>query len=1302
MKKRFDWNFKLIPYVFFTILVSVGHAGEFPLKINDVSGFDGPWPLVAGLPFPMGVVRDADSIRVMNGKGEVPCQVDISSKWRDGSVRWVLAGFTASPQGEYRVEYGGSTKRAVYPDPLVVTRRENGGFSVDTGAALYRFESDGILPDDGWLVSGEQRMQIFKGSGAGVYLVDNEGRTARIAGKKADVKSEVLKEGPGRVVVKRSGWYVTDTGEKVARADVWFYFSAGTPYFKITHSLVMTEDTNKVWFRDYGLEFRTPGGPSQAYFATGEPGGNEALRKISAGGGDVYMLQAEYPHFAERGYRAEIGKVFEGKEISAEEIKIAGDWGYGDYENWGITIVMPWLSERFPKEISFGTRGARAVLWSGRSGKELDFRTKTLIDEYWQSWAVKGTLASRALAETPSDARGTCRTHDIWILPRQGGYDEAGVRKPAIAAARCVLALADPKWICSIGATGYPMLHKDTGMFPMEEQIISDCWERVLIPLRAFPMNGFISWGCFPDMYYSFQGGVVMSNSHLLSALNDCGLRQVPFRMYVRSGERKYHEWGCRFSCFTGDYGLAHWEAPGKEKGGFIIGGLNKLPLFWQGDTKAYAVIDGEIRHWLNDYLLNGDERSLNLLGMVKDYCLKQGKPQLNLISAARILLTLSLLDRDERFLKMSQEYIYKFIDLESQNGISGNNPLYKDERNTYVFLEYYLETGDEFVKKALLKLLDHRYRFDRRGNPLSHRNYDGLTYSEAFRMTGDGRYLRVAEQVLRDAVYYSTRHSLSADLSELPEDFLRWESLPYGIWLPQNEYHSFFIGMPAAMKLISEKGWGGKRTPVVIKSLDTTQGRVLFSHRQGRDTVISFYFTSARSGVKLHVFAYGDPLRKEPVPGIKTDLEKRIQWPASLVKQPDDIYHAYIRIPSEIPGGLYLLSTGGNESFSVLDITGDKAALYCPDGFWAPSGSFILRKSEGSFGRSGEGVPVFFRVPSELDALEILVTRPAVLRRPDGSVAVEISDADVGIIKVPVRGKGGIWSLEPFIRSFLGVSPPAFFKLLNLEPVVAVGSPDFLPDGITGRLPAAPARPAEPVAGKKFVPGVEESCLKLDGNSIVKFNRGTGITSGGYTYFPGMKGTVEFWYMADSSTHEIPLLLFQSVDLPFISGPGMRLRHRYGIRGGRDIYSMVQQELLHEESKTYPTGLQGRHFFNAGEWVHIACTWDISQVENGTECRMAIFLNGRKLPYEEASYGLGMPDGTRKLNIKIDDEYIVLGPFNGSMDILRLSDIVRYTGDFTLSKSVPPMDINTRALFLFNGNMEGKSAFSVKNAKAE
>ncbi|HNS32339.1 MAG TPA: hypothetical protein PKN36_05125 [bacterium] len=109
--------FLLIP------LAAISKPSEISIKINDVSGLDSPWPLIASIPFAEGQMKDASAIRIMSGTREVPSQVDVAATWRDGSIRWVLAGFTDSPGGNYRVEYGAGVKRGVYPNPLVGRRR---------------------------------------------------------------------------------------------------------------------------------------------------------------------------------------------------------------------------------------------------------------------------------------------------------------------------------------------------------------------------------------------------------------------------------------------------------------------------------------------------------------------------------------------------------------------------------------------------------------------------------------------------------------------------------------------------------------------------------------------------------------------------------------------------------------------------------------------------------------------------------------------------------------------------------------------------------------------------------------------------------------------------------------------------------------------------------------------------------------------------------------------------------------------------------------------------------------------------
>jgi len=149
---------------------------------------------------------------------------------------------------------------------------------------------------------------------------------------------------------------------------------------------------------------------------------------------------------------------------------------------------------------------------------------------------------------------------------------------------------------------------------------------------------------------------------------------------------------------------------------------------------------------------------------------------------------------------------------------------------------------------------------------------------------------------------------------------------------------------------------------------------------------------------------------------------------------------------------------------------------------------------------------------------------------------------------------------------------------------------------------------------------------------------------------------------------------------------------------GIRYIFSSLQIALVTEKKYPHGTepGFQGEYFFTAGEWTHIAYTWDIKEGENGTEGTFAIFVNGKKLPYyRDVYYGVSLLTGTERIKLLDEKTDIVLGPFEGSMDILRVSDIIRYKDDFTPSKIDPVMDKNTRALFLFDGTLIGNSYFS-------
>ena len=1310
--------------LFLSAVVCSGAAGTFPISVNDSSGLDSPWPLITGIPFPKGEIKDSSTIRIMSGSSEIPSQVDVAATWHDGSIRWILAGFTSSPQGNYMVEYGTGIKRKEYPNPLKVDRQADGGFTVDTGAAVYQFDADKLLPENAWLVSGGKRISILKGSGAGAYLVDNSGRMARVSGQAAEIENRFLKEGPGRIVLKRSGWYVTQQGEKLAKADIWIYLAAGTPYLRITHSIVFTQDTNKVWFKDYGLEFKTPSSPADVYCAMGEQG-KEEVRKVTAGGNEVYLLQDSYPHFAERESKGAIGRSAGGRDAAIENIEMAGDWAYGDYGSYGITLVMPWLAERFPKEISFGPGGARAVLWSGRSGRELDFRAKTIVKEYLQEWATVmfKNPGEKELDAVKSNAQGAARTHDIWFLPTAGGYGKESVEKPAAAASRPPLVMADTVWTCKTEAMGYPMLHKDTKQFPKEEVLLSEYWTRFILPLVAFPMNGYMAWGCYPDRSYGFSNGKAMSQFQVISSLREYGVRREPWRLYARSGERRYYDWGYRFSRFTGDWYLIHADAPGKSKGAFIPtksgGGLSaRLPLFWGEGSWTFIIDAGDIGHWLLDYYLTGDERSLDLLYMIKESFKKngwrlKGEPAQFHATGIRSLVTLMIMDWDEDAVKAAKETVNELVDLKSQNGVRifelHYGSQYKDMRTSHNVLEYYLETGDELAKTAFLKLIDQRYRFDRRYRAVAYKNYDAFTYSIAYWMTGDERYRTVAEQAMRDMLYYNEHQSLSEALAQKPKNIFEWPNIwvnpiykgpRTNMFLGHHEYHNPFIGIPTVLKLVAEKGWSGKTTPLMVKPTTLPEGKILFMHEKGKETQLNVLLITKETEIKPAVSSYTGNITVE---GITAEKEQQMSSGPYFKKRPKEFppsdrksYYVSITVPGETASGLYLLSFAEEDTFTLLDTNSKKSALYCPEGFW--SVSIGEHSGEKSYGRSGEGMPAFFRVPDNLKELEIFMGRPARIKSPDGSIAIEWSNNNIGKIKVPAEGKGGIWSVDYHIYTFTGISVPVFIRLLNVEPVVAFGSPALLPES-SGRLPEKPQDVPAPAAPMEFVAGISGKAARLSGSRTLTFDRGEKIAKGGYANFPGTTGTVEFWFKADRNTWEIPMEMMQTINNTFLKGPHIVMLHSYyGLAHFVSVNSSLMVRLMEKGKAVSPTGFEGDHFFRAGRWTHIAYTWDIKKGASNMEGILNIFVDGKKIGDaggRSAPYPIKPLENTKIFELADEGEKIEIGPFDGTMDMLRISDNVRYAEDFAPSRTAPAVDANTRALFLFDGNLRGTSALS-------
>ena len=1316
------------------------------LTVNDVSGAKERWPLVGGLPLPEGAVRDAAGIRVVDGQGkEVPAQVDVAATYRDGGIRWALLSLNASPGGRYRAEWGPGVRRA--PVRGILLRREGEALHVDTGSARFLLSPANLLPDAAAL-AGKETIRLWGPGESAAYLVDNAGRRATCAGKGAEIALSVLKQGPLRCVVRTEGWYLTAQGEKVARGIARMTFYAGSPRVHLSHTLVFTEDTNKLWLRDYGLELpQRAGGPAQATFALQPAGaaGPSVPGRLGAGAGSdrahlshqpdwggapapapaapagpapraapaagaaaaaglvqvalaggqaAALLQDDYPHFVETRSHFALSLLEGGQARVLQEGEACGEWCDLSTPRAGLTVVLRDLAQQFPKELEVTPDSIRVHLWPQRCGREWVFRTPTLIRDYLGEWAKQGIWSQRGyvnrceeMARMPGNALGCAKTHEVWLMPHAGPLDANRTVPAARAACRPPLLQADPGWVCASGAMTWPLHPRDDRRFPAEEAVLSDYFERTVLPNRAFPLTGILHWGAAPYLDYSRKiNGRWAADFYRTGWSVEYGVRRHVWSLYARSGERRYFDYASRFNAFNADWEMAHWTGGDVVRGGFAYDyGKIHEPLLWRG-PKTLLQIDNsghDAIHWLFEYYFTGNERVLEASREYSD-ALKQGwDPDAAAKSYAqfvllRVLSVLYTREWDPAFRRMADQLAERVIDLKQPNGLSLDlnrpyGPLYKTDRSGLALYDYWWATGSDVAKQAFLKVMDYEYRFNHIRPPVSYQNASAFLFAIAYRWTGRPEYLQVLQHQVRAGLDQEPRR-LADELAAAP-DLHALKQLPYR---GAHTNMHYLLGMPTALAVLAEAKRPIPEWPLVDAGGYATEPlSVVLEKPAGKAAHLSVYVRRTRP--ELPVFQVTGPDGR-PAQASVTQ-EERLPYRAwelgeSAGKPTATPVHARVALPAGAPAGAYRVAVAGGEPFTVQDASVERVYLHAPEGFWL-----------------GQAVrAAYFRVPPEAREVRLYLTNPTLVRTPDGSVAVEAKDENTGEVVVPAVGKAGVWSLAPPARPTAPIPIRPHVKLLNVEPVIAL-APGRLP-AQTKMLPSpspAPSPPGEPLA---FVPGVMGQALHLSGGKSLAFPRGDRLPDGGYAHFPGREGTIELWFRPTWSSVWVPFGERQTVTRNFVRGGSVSLYYRYGAGAWQgNFYSFL--DLLTPgalgrpgQTRQEPAGGQGWHFFQAGEWIHLAATWKIRDGARGTEGDFTVYLNGRK---QERCWDYPRRlSGTEPFQLQEAAARILIGCAEGALDELRISRTPRYSGDFEPARQPFAPDAATAALFHFDGDTSG------------
>ncbi len=514
-------------------------------------------PMRGGVPFPMGVLRSAENLRMRDPRGsDVPFDAEAIAFWPDGSVRWLRLDFVApADTGRLILYHGGSSS---VPDQALRVDEDDEAFRVDTGVLAFEIgkRSFGVVQNCA-LTDGSIRMLEPEG----IDLITRDYfRIPFAASKDGSCSCELEEHGKTHAVFRISGAHYSKHG-KLFDYELRLYCWAGSSSVRITHILKSRQEDELPLARS--VEIRLPFAEPPKSFSVGIEGRNSIERDLEDGvsllqTGPTRMTPAERFRFYLNG----------GVICSRGE-----GWVTACGTNIAVTAVVSRFSQQHPKGFRIDSNGLSIDLWPEAFEKPMVL------------------------------PRGCEKTHDVILVFHRSGIDSVPTAK---AFAKPAAVICDPKWYCETGAVGRIKPAKDSA-FPDFERIAESAFVALKKRRVRLCEYGDFDYGDFADeeecdCWFNVE-------------------YDTPYALLVqfaRTGDRDYLDWGVAAALHQGDIDIAHYVPTdnglvgsqsihatghlGRESKWFYY----RTDHIWaQGLVRAYW-LTGDRRH-LENALLVGD-----------------------------------------------------------------------------------------------------------------------------------------------------------------------------------------------------------------------------------------------------------------------------------------------------------------------------------------------------------------------------------------------------------------------------------------------------------------------------------------------------------------------------------------------------------------------------------------------------------------------------------------------------------------------------------------------------------------------
>ena len=1029
---------------------------RIPVKIDVPEGggrLEG-YPVRFGVPLPRGAVWKEEGLRVVDSGGrEIPSQLEAAGLWaEEGSVKWMWVDALVTGSEDIYVEAGDRTGASAPAVPVSVEKAGE-ALIVRTGAAEYRVGMDGALIKE---VIYNGKAAAREGSARGLYVVDQKGRLATASGKDTEMKVESA--GPVSAVVRIEGFYRTAGGEEVARHITRLHFHAGRAGVEAVHTLVLTRDTNEVWFRDIGWELETaPGFGDRGLFSLspGEPGKSFSLplRRgkiftmmqkdgVKLGLRPVSFRSWRWTHRAPQTpmepflYGENSFEIRDGGRVVLEGGAM-GDWFSVEGKNTGLMFSCRDAAAQHPKEFEASRDRINLKLFTSSSGKELDFRMEALM----KNWGIAEIEKIEFHEEVPremleenldvirshsTNAAGWARTHEVLFSPYVPGENPG---KLSLFHSKRVFAHVSPGWIRETRVIG-PLHPLDRENFPLEETLIEKMFRGKVKQRLGFAEGGFIDY--FSGPYCSTY-----------SWRDAYSFRSDSWYLYARSADRYIREFAQGTNRAFLDNNLSHWHAkdktPGLINGHAVSAGSyarrsskNDLPLYWEGKSEGNYEISttANLNQALFDYYLTGYRRAGDI---VENYA-RAAKENLTtetthwrVILAVRHLAQAYELTWEPRLKELVYELTERYIyDPKSPVLLTKTRPhrssTYKMQTDGDVFIDLYRLFGDRLFYDMATAIA--RYNWDKSDIvppvPPAQNRSTGFMGHFLWEETGEAslaerfNYSR-RRLVAENPVNVETGEVSLLHVSQLPRYF---KGLPLAMdvltrikekgregasWMAFNACDSpvrlFFI--KPGKEVADGQDDSGEVEETSIELLLRKEGAGSVEHFKGREEngVLKPWTTGGRIILKPHAAVAANKIW----PG--HDLHEICEKSSGIAK---------IKVPVDAPAGLYEVEIEEEGAYSVFANSLVPLALYAPGG-WKPL-------------RMNPPVRTYFRVPGGKEGGgRIFFEKKTSLFNPDGEL---FGKGLWGWVEIP-PGKPGLWGFESVDPGKVKTDKlPAFFTM--------------------------------------------------------------------------------------------------------------------------------------------------------------------------------------------------------------------------------------------------------------------------------